>query len=135
MVSRLIGLNLWFSSYQCIKFVELLQSQKSRLSIFPGLKELTKVKKKTKNYSKTSKLVRQSLLSNSNKSRTFFWSFTEILTLSLPVARCAGHNTNLPSKSNISKTVRVNTAFTNLKEHSITFLMVSRFIDFALVIL
>ena len=33
------------------------------------------------------------------------------LTLSLPVPRCAGDNTDLPSKSNISKTVRVNITF------------------------
>ena len=40
---------------------------------------------------------------------------SNILTLSLPVTRCAGHNTDLPSNSNISKTVRVNIAFTFLK--------------------
>ena len=33
------------------------------------------------------------------------------LTLSLLVLRWAGHNTDLPSDSNISKTVRVNIAF------------------------
>ena len=31
--------------------------------------------------------------------------------LSLPVSRWAGHNTDLPSDSNISKTLRVNIAF------------------------
>ena len=33
-------------------------------------------------------------------------------TLSLPVSRWAGANTDLPSNSNISKTVVVSTAFT-----------------------
>ena len=28
-----------------------------------------------------------------------------MLTLSLPIIRCAGHNTDMPSNSNISKTV------------------------------
>ena len=48
------------------------------------------------------------------------------LTLSLPVPRCAGDNTDLPSDSNISKMVRVNIAFTEafFKEYSISFLMV-----------
>ena len=44
------------------------------------------------------------------------------LTLSLPVTRCASHNTDLASSSNISKTrVRVNFAFkkTFFKEYSI----------------
>ena len=49
------------------------------------------------------------------------------LILSLPVPRWAGHNTNLPSDSNIWKTVRVNIAF--------SFLMVCRLIDIALVVL
>ena len=36
------------------------------------------------------------------------------LTLSLPVTLCAGHNTDLPLNSNISKSVRVNIAFTKI---------------------
>ena len=44
------------------------------------------------------------------------WSFCiQILTLSLPVTRCAGHSTDLHSNSNISKTVRVNNAFNLFK--------------------
>ena len=41
-----------------------------------------------------------------------------MLTLSLPVPRWAGANTDLPSNSNIWKMVRLNTAFTRtcLKE-------------------
>ena len=59
------------------------------------------------------------------------------LALSLLVIRCAGHNSNLASESNISKTVRVNIAFTRtfFKEYCISFLMESRLIDFALVVL
>ena len=59
------------------------------------------------------------------------------LTLSLLVTCCAGHNTGLPSNSNISKTVRVNIAFTTtfLKEYLISFLMISRLADYAIVVL
>ena len=55
------------------------------------------------------------------------------LTLS---PRWTGHNTDLPSDSNISKAVRVNIAFAEdfCKEYS-SFLMVCRLIDFALVVL
>ena len=51
--------------------------------------------------------------------------------------RWAGDNTDLPSDSNISKTVRVNIAFaaTFFKEYSTSFLMVCRLIDFPLVVL
>ena len=36
---------------------------------------------------------------------------SKVLTLSLPVPRRVGHNTDLPSDINIRKTVRVNIAF------------------------
>ena len=51
------------------------------------------------------------------------------------MTRRVGHNTDLPSNSNISKTVRVNISFTRkfFREYSITFLMIS--IDFGLVVL
>ena len=73
----------------------------------------------------------------STNSEYFFWFFTETLTLLFPVPRCAGDNTDLHSNSNISKTIRVNIAFTTtfFKEYSINFLMVCRFIDFAHVVL
>ena len=50
------------------------------------------------------------------------------LTLSLPVPRWADDNIDLPSDSNILKTVRVNIAFaaTFFKEYSTSFLMVCR---------
>ena len=59
------------------------------------------------------------------------------LTLSLPVSCWAGHNTNLPSDSIISKMVRVNIPFatTFFKEYSPSFLTVCRLIDFAFVVL
>ena len=40
MMSRLIGFALPFSSYWCLKFVELLEFQKSSVLIFPVLKGL-----------------------------------------------------------------------------------------------
>ena len=99
-------------------------------------KTLNKIKK-IKNHSKPSKLVSNHFSSNFNKIPIFFWFFTETLTLSLPVPLSAGDNTDLPSDSNISKTVRVKIAFTRrlFKEYSTSFLMVCRLIDFALVVL
>ena len=47
----------------------------------------------------------------------------------------AGHNTDLPSDSNISKTVNIVFAKTFFKEYSTNFLMVCRFINFALMVL
>ena len=75
--------------------------------------------------------------SNFNKFQIFFWFFTETLTLSLPFPRRGGDNTHPPSDSNNSKTVRVNIAFTGtfFKKYSISFLMICRLIDFALVVL
>ena len=80
---------------------------------------------------------------NLNKFQIFSWFFTEKLTLLfyvtvfLPVLRCVGHNTDLLSNSNISKTVRINIAFATapFKEYSTRFFMVCRLIDFALVVL
>ena len=66
------------------------------------------------------------------------WSFfAKIVTLSLTVTHCAGHNTDLPSNNNISKTVRVNSVFagTIFKDYSISFLMITTLIDFALAVL
>ena len=59
-----------------------------------------------------------------------------LLTVSLPVPKWAGDNTDLPSSTNISKMVTVNTTFTAtfFKKHLIRFLMVCRLIYFALVV-
>ena len=98
--------------------------QKPRFPIFPVLKELNKMKKKKK-----IQVIQQ------NPNIFFDFSLKLLPFLSLYPAR-VGNNTNLPSNSNISETIRVNTAFTGtfFKEHLISFLMVCRFIDFALVV-
>ena len=69
--------------------------------------------------------------------RTLFWFLTETCSLSLPAPRWTVDNTDLPAKSSISKTVRVNIAFTEtlLKEYSMSFLMVCSLIEFAFVVL
>ena len=48
----------------------------------------------------------------------------------------AGHNTDLPLNSNISKMVRVNITFTRTfcEEYSVSFLMISKLMDFALAV-
>ena len=65
----------------------------------------------------------QNLLSNSNKSGTLFLSFQWKFNSFIGTRR-ADHNVNLPSNSNISKTVRVNTATNFSGEHSISFPMI-----------
>ena len=112
MISGWYILQLWFSSYWYLKFLELLESQKPSFSIFLVLKGLNK-RKEIKNYSKPPKLLSQSL----------FKQFKiEDLTLSLLATRCAGHNTDLPSNRNISKTVWITIAFTRkfFKEYCIS---------------
>ena len=70
-----------------------------------------------------------------DKSWTFScFFFTENLTLSLPVSRWAGANTNLPSNSNIWKTVRVNITLTE-PEYLISSVKITRLINFAIVVL
>ena len=68
------------------------------------------------------------------KPSILFVFFTGNLTLSLPVTCCAGHNIDLASNSNISKTVRVNTVFAKKKWILISFLIISKLIDFAFVV-
>ena len=72
------------------------------------------------------------LSNQKNQCMTHFSS-----TLLLFVPRWAGDNTDLPSNSNISKTVRVNIVFTTKfsKEYSTSFVMVCRLVDFVLVVL
>ena len=104
--------------------------------LFPVLKRLNKVKK-IKNRSKVPKLVRKSFFKQFQWSAIIFWLFTGNLTLSLAGTRCAGPNTDLPSNSNISKTVTVNAVFTRnfSKEYLISFLVICRLIDFASLVL
>ena len=56
-----------------------------------------------------------------------------LLLLSLAMTRSAGHDTDLRLNSNISKTIRVKITF--FKECLMRFIMISRLIDFALVVL
>ena len=74
---------------------------------------------------------------NFNKNQAFFWFFTENLTLLHSVPSWAGANIDLPPNSNFSKTARVNIAltWTFFKEYLISFLMMFKLIDFALVVL
>ena len=129
-------MHLWFSSYLYLKFAQLLASHKSSFSNLPGLKGLKKIIK-LKTIQNPQSLSINHCSSNFNKFRILFWFFTETLTLLLPMTRWAGHNTDLPWDKNISKTVRVNIVFisTISKEYSISFLMVCRLIDIALVVL
>ena len=114
--------------------MELLESPKLSFSIFPVLKGLNRTKKTIKIIWN---LQGNHFSSNSNRSWTFFWFFIEHLAISLPGKRCAGPNTDLPSNSNISKTVRVNIAFreTFLIEYLISFLMICKLVVYALVVL
>ena len=85
--------------------------------------------KKIKNYSKPTKFSRKSLFKKFQLKSDFFLFFTETLTLSFSVTSSSGHNTDLRLSSNISKTVTVNIAL------GTNFLMASRFIGFATVVI
>ena len=93
--------------------MELLESQKSSFSIFPILKRLNKIKKDNKNHWKTPKLVSQSLDEATSTKAVYFFGFSLNLKpfrALYPAGR--GANTGLHLSSNISKTVKVNVAFT-----------------------
>ena len=62
---------------------------------------------------------------------------TILLTIFLPMSSWIGHNTDMPSNCNISKTVRVNNSFTGnfLKKYLVSFLMILKLIEFALAVL
>ena len=64
-------------------------------------------------------------------------NIAKFLTLSVFVTRSAGHDTNPHSNSNISEMVKVSIVLTRtfLKEYSISFLVISRLIDFSQVVL
>ena len=74
---------------------------------------------------------------NRLQHRCFPMNSAKFLTPSLSVTRCVSHNTDLASNTNFSKTARVNSVFTRtiFKEYSISFLIISRLKDFALVVL
>ena len=126
MKCKLLDFALWFSSYWCLKFMELFESEKSRFSIFPVLKKLIKTKK-VRNHLEPNTLVSYLFSENSIKNQPFFfWFFPKNLILSLPGIRYVSPNTNLPLNRNISKTESVNIAFTILffRSHLISFLMI-----------
>ena len=101
---------------------------------FSGTEKVKQNQKKLKTIQNLLSLKENHFSSNSNKSQTLFWFFTENLTPSLPVPCWAVHYTNLLSNSNISITMRVNIVFLRMffEEYLISFLMISRLIDFAL---
>ena len=114
MISRLIDFALVVLKLLMFKVCGIIGISKIEFFSFSGTErvEQNQKKKKKKKPFKTSSACKSiTFQSNSNKSRTFFCLFTENLTLSFPVIRWAGHNTDLPSNINISKTVRVNIAF------------------------
>ena len=77
----------------------------------------------------------QLLFKQFKKRWILFWFFTEILFLLFPVLHWASANTDLPSNSNISKTVRVKIAFTKKPSLKTSFIIKCRLIDFVLAVL
>ena len=79
---------------------------------FSGTERIKQNRKKVKYHSKPRKLVRKLLFKQfQQKPCIFFWFFTENLTLLHSVTHCAGYNTNLPSNSKFSKTMRADIVF------------------------
>ena len=103
---------------------------------FLVLKRLNKIKK-IKNHSKP-KLASQSCMKSFKQNPNIFLFFTQTLTPLFCVSHWVGNNTNQSSNSNILKTVKGNIIFTTqmlFKQYLISFLMICRLIDFALLVL
>ena len=104
-------MRLWCSSYSCLKFVDLWNL---RNWVFPFFWDWSvKQNFKKRRLFKTFYLCKSNYFSsNFNESQMFIWFFTRNWTLLLPVPCWVGDSTNPRLSSNISKTVRVNIAFT-----------------------
>ena len=120
-------MSLWFSSCRWLKFLKLQESQKICFSVFPVLKVLSKIKN-FETHSKPPNLVRQTLSKQIQQKRNSIGN----LTLLLPTTCCASTQTNFPSNSNISKTVRVNSVSATqfFKDDSKSFSMTGRLLHF-----
>ena len=116
------------------KVCGIVRISKIEFFTFPGTERI-KQTKKNKSHLKPPKLVIQSLFKKFQQNRNillgFYW------TLLFPVPCWANANTKRHSNSNISKMVKANTFFkwTFFKEYLIAFLMISRLINFVLVVL
>ena len=132
MITRLIDFAFVVFQLLMFKVCGIIGISKIEFFNFFGTERVKQNQKKLKTIQNLVSLKENHFLSNSNKSRTFFCFFTENFTPSFPVPCWAVHYTNLISNSNILKTVRINIVFPRMffKEYLISFLMISRLIDF-----
>ena len=109
---------------------------KNQVFQFPSTEKVKQNKKKL-NFCNLLNLSVNHFPSCFKKIQISFWFFNETLTLLLLVLSWVGNNTKLPLNSGMSKMVRVSIAFkeTFLNKYWITFLIVCRLIDFALLVL
>ena len=111
MVCRLIDFALVVLMLLMFKVCVIIGISKIEFFNFSGTERVKQNKKNLKTIQNLLSLEVNYFSSNFNKFPICFWFFTETLSLSLPVPRWEGHNSDLPSDSNISKTVRVNITF------------------------
>ena len=111
IISWLIDFALVVIQLLMFKICGIIRILKIAFFNFSGTERVKQNQKKMLNNSKPPKVVKQSLFKQFQQKQNIFLFFTENLTLSLPVAHCAGYNIDIHSNSNISKEVRVNLAF------------------------
>ena len=103
IISSLIHFALVALYLLMLKFVELLECQKLSFSFFSCSGRIKHYQKILKTIENLPGLECNHFSQNFNKIQTFFWFFTENLTLSFLVLCWASNNTDLHSNSNISK--------------------------------
>ena len=134
MISRLIDFALLGLSLLMFQVCEIIGIAKIKLFNFSVTERAKENKKNLKTIQNLTckKITFKKFLQKPKLFLFFPWK----LNLFLRETCCADLNTNLLS-SNISKLVRVSIVFTItfFKEYSISFLMISRLIDFALLVL
>ena len=105
-MSRLINFALALPYLSMFKICGIIGISKIMLFNFFGTDRIKQNQKNQKPLKTIYVFQATAFQAMSIKAKHFFWFFTQILTLSVPVACCPGHNTDLISNSNISKTAR-----------------------------
>ena len=116
--------------------MELLECQKLGFSFFSCSGRIKHNQKILKTIENLPALECNHFSQNFNKIQTFFWFFTENLTLSFLVLCWASNNTDLHSNSNISKKWHwILSSNTFFYEYWLSFLMISGLMGLTLVVL
>ena len=138
VVCRLIDFALVVLTFLIFKICVIIDISKTKFFRFSSTQRVKENQKNIEAIQNTLSLKVNHFLSNINKflifCLVFYWNFNAFAPWESH--RREGHNTNLPSDSDISKTIRINIAFapTFFHEYSKSVLVVWRLIDLALVV-